>query len=47
MMNKKQALKNIKDCKKQLEWARKEKTYKGDFYTINSLFGNDWARWFL
>lgn len=47
MMNKKQALKNIKDCKKQLECARKEKTYKGEFYTINSLFGNDWARWFL
>ena len=47
MMDKKQALKNIKDCKKQLECARKEKTYKGDFYTINSLFGNDWARWFL
>ena len=26
---------------------RKDKTYKGDFYEINSLFGNDWAKWFL
>ena len=23
------------------------KTYKGEFWTINSLFGNDWARWFI
>lgn len=23
------------------------KTYKGDWYTVNSLFGNDWARWFV
>lgn len=22
------------------------KTYKGDWYTVNSLFGNDWARFF-
>ena len=26
---------------------RKLKTYKGEFYTINSLFGNDWAKWFI
>ena len=24
----------------------KEKTYKGEWWTVNSLFGNDWARWF-
>ena len=46
-MNKTQALKNIKDCKKQMAAARKEKTYKGEYYTINSLFGNEWARWFI
>ena len=22
------------------------KTYKGDYYTVNSLFGNDWARFY-
>lgn len=26
---------------------RKIKTFKGDFYTVNSIFGNDWARWFV
>lgn len=26
---------------------RKEKTYKGDWWTVNSLFGNDWAKWFI
>ena len=46
-MNKTQALKNIKECKKQMAAARKAKTYKGEFYTINSLFGNKWARWFI
>lgn len=46
-MNKTQALKNIKECKKQMAAAHKAKTYKGEWYTINSLFGNDWARWFL
>lgn len=25
---------------------RKVKTYKGDWYTINSILGNDWARFF-
>lgn len=28
------------------EQHRKEKTYKGEWYTVNSIFGNDWARWF-
>ncbi len=26
---------------------RKEKTYKGEWYTINSILGNDWARYFV
>ena len=46
-MNKTEARKIIKNMHKQAQAARKEKTYKGEFYTINSLFGNDWARWFL
>lgn len=25
---------------------KKEKTYKGDWYTINSILGNEWARFF-
>lgn len=25
---------------------RKQKTYKGEWYTINSILGNDWARFF-
>ena len=25
---------------------RKEKTYKGEWYTVNSIFGNDWAIFF-
>ena len=25
---------------------RKIKTYKGEWYTINSIFGNDWAIFF-
>ena len=27
--------------------AEKVKTYKDEWWTVNSLFGNDWARWFL
>lgn len=46
-MNKTEALKIIKNMRQQTQAVRKEKTYKGEFYTINSLFGNDWARWFL
>lgn len=26
---------------------RKIKTYKGDYYGINSIFGNDWARYYI
>lgn len=26
---------------------RKIRTYKGDFYSINSIFGNDWANFFI
>ena len=46
-MTQTEARKIIKNMHKQAQAARKEKTYKGEFYTINSLFGNDWARWFL
>ena len=28
------------------ERQRKVKTYKGEWYTINSIFGNDWAIFF-
>ena len=28
---------------KKLNTIRKTKTYKGEWYTINSIFGNDWA----
>ena len=28
---------------KKLNAIRKVKTYKGEWYTINSIFGNDWA----
>jgi len=30
-----------------VEAKRKIKTFKGCFYTVNSIFGNDWARWFV
>ena len=33
----------IKQC---IIKQKKEKTYKGDWYTINSILGNDWARFF-
>lgn len=29
-----------------LKNIRKEKTYKDEWYTVNSIFGNDWARFF-
>ena len=45
-MNQKEAKKYIKDCKAKEEYERKVKTYKGDWYTINSILGNDWARFF-
>ena len=35
--------KNITQTK---EKKKKEKTYKGDWYTINSILGNEWARFF-
>lgn len=36
-----------KELDRILAAHRKKKTYKGDWWTVNSLFGNDWARWFL
>lgn len=32
--------------KEQQEAKRKEKTYKGEWYTVNSIFGNDWAMFY-
>lgn len=32
--------------KKEVNKERAIKTYKGDWYTINSILGNDWARFF-
>ena len=32
--------------KDKISLAKKEKTYKGEWYTINSILGNDWARFF-
>ena len=39
-MTKEQAIKLGKELNKKI------KTYKGDWYTINSILGNDWARFF-
>ena len=36
-----------KELKQNIANIRKEKTYKSEFYTVNSLFGNDWAKWFI
>ncbi len=33
--------------KRREQAERKAKTYKGEWWTVNSLFGNDWAKWFL
>ena len=38
--------KGILENKKKLQHERVVKTYKDDFYTINSLLGNDWARFY-
>lgn len=43
-MNKKSSAKKI--VSKVMENERKIKTYKDDFYTLNSIFGNDWARFY-
>lgn len=43
-MDKKNNAKKI--VSKVMENERKIKTYKDDFYTLNSIFGNDWARFF-
>lgn len=37
----------MKHTQRLVESNRKAKTYKGEWYTINSLFGNDWANWFI
>lgn len=46
-MTKEEALKQLhRSIKTDSSLRRKEKTYKGEWYTVNSLFGNDWARFF-
>lgn len=35
-----------KDYAKWMSQQRKIKTYKDEWYTVNSLFGNDWARFY-
>lgn len=32
---------------KRAAHERKVKTYKGDWYTVNSIFGNDWAMFYI
>lgn len=35
-----------KELKQRIANIRAQKTYKGEWYTINSIFGNDWAIFF-
>ena len=46
MMSKKEANKYLKKLNEQQKVQRKIKTYKDEFYTVNSILGNDWAKWF-
>lgn len=36
-----------KDIRKAVMNAKKAKTYKDEWYTVNSILGNDWARFFI
>ena len=46
-MTKEEALKKLhKGIIENQKKARKVKTYKDEWYTVNSLFGNDWARFY-
>ena len=46
-MTKEEALKKLhKGIIENQKKARKIKTYKDEWYTVNSLFGNDWARFY-
>ena len=46
-MTKEEAIKLLhKNITQTREKKKKEKTYKGDWYTINSILGNEWARFF-
>lgn len=45
-MTKEEAKKFLREEAKIVKNAMKVKTYKGDWYTINSILGNDWARFF-
>ena len=40
------AEKAVRAAKKELDTQKKQKTYKGECYTINSILGTDWARFF-
>lgn len=50
-MNQKEALKKlhqgINQNKKKLQNERKIKEYKSDYYSMNSIFGNDWAMFYV
>lgn len=37
----------FKDLRRLAEKAKKAKTYKGEWYSVNSIFGNDWAIFYL
>lgn len=46
-MTKEEAIKLLhKNITQTKEKKKKEKTYKGEWYTINSILGNEWARFF-
>lgn len=46
-MTKEEALKKLhKGIIENQKKARKIKTYKDEWYTVNSIFGNDWARFY-
>lgn len=36
----------MSEYKKVIKALRKEKTYKGEWYSVNSIFGNDWAMFY-
>jgi hypothetical protein len=44
----KQSIREIaRENQKQYKIARKIKTFKGEFWTVNSIFGNDWAIFYI
>lgn len=37
----------VKRLRAQVELMKKAKTYKSEYYSVNSILGNDWARYFV